>query len=124
MSTRFNPYHKNKITKFEKTNKRFRRTRFDEEKIKNFDFESGLISKNIKKYNFTNYAKDANDEVYNYVLDYYISFLNSDFSFISKDFNMDEEELKFGDRVSRLLNISSSPQFHHWSFSKNSTFSR
>lgn len=105
MLTKFNSCHQNEITRFEKTNKRFRRTVFNEEEIDNFDFESGLISKNIKEYKFTNYAQSMNDDVYNYVLDYYISYLNDDFSFISRDFNMDEEELKPNYKILRLLNI-------------------
>lgn len=97
-------------TKFKKNSKfsksRFCRTKFDDKIIKNLDFESGLISKNIKSLKFTNFAVDATDEVYNYVLNYYIQYLNGDYSFVNTDFNMDEGGgMRISDRTLRLLSI-------------------
>lgn len=109
------------LRKFNKKNakfckSRFNRTRFDNDIINKFNFESGLISKKIEDLHFTNYAVDTNDEAYNYVLSYYINYLDNDYSFINTDFNMDEAEgLNINYRTLRLLDILSKVQNQKYS---------
>ena len=68
------------------------------------DFSDGLISKKIPQLHFTNYAKSENEDGFNIVLDYYIRYLNGDYSFID-DFTFDEDGIDGGYRAERLLKI-------------------
>ena len=68
------------------------------------DFEFGLISKDIEKYHFINYADSQDDEAYNYILDYYVSYLSGDYSFINY-FDFDDEGISPGYRADRLFGI-------------------
>lgn len=70
--------------------------------INKFNFEKGLISKNDEKNKFVNFARENGEAVYNLVIDYYISYLNNDYSFL-KEFIVDE--LTPGYRVDRLFRI-------------------
>lgn len=83
-------------------NSRFTKTILDSSNINRIDFERGLISKNIKDFKFVNYANSQDEVVYSIVTDYYIRYLEKDYSFID-EFEMDE--LKKGYRVDRLLSI-------------------
>lgn len=88
-------------------NSRFSKTIFDKSNINRINFERGLISKNIKEFNFVNYANSQDETIYNIVVDYYIRYLGGDYSFID-EFEMDE--LKPNYRVDRLLDIINSIQ--------------
>lgn len=71
--------------------------------IKSFNFERGLKSKNIPTYHFTNFAKDQNDEAYDITLNYYMRFLDNDYSFFDEFYV--EEELYYNYREDRLFDI-------------------
>lgn len=83
----------------------FNKSIFDIKLISSFNFEKGLISKDIPEYSFNNFANSTSDEEYNLVINYYIGYLNGDYSFLDNDFDMDEDILQFSDRVKRLFNI-------------------
>lgn len=89
--------------KFSPSIERFSKNKFGISSIKTFDFEFGLKSKNLPDCNFTNFANSQDEEVYNLVMDYYISYLNNDYSFLDSDFEMDE--LDPGYRAERLFDI-------------------
>lgn len=88
--------------RFNNGKSRFSKTIFDSSSIGKIDFERGLVSKKNKDLNFVNYANNQDEKVYNIVMDYYIRYLEKDYSFID-EFEMDE--LTDGYRVDRLLNI-------------------
>ena len=103
MQTKFNNSNiKNKFAVNLKQSDRFTKKIIDTQIIKDFNFEKGLISKNDKENMFINYAKYGDEEVYNLVMDYYIRYLSGDYSFLD-EFEVDE--LTYGDRVERLLEI-------------------
>lgn len=89
-------------------NSKFQNNRFEKqyryEDYNITDFSFGLKSKNIPEHHFTNFAKDYEDKAYNMVLQYYIQYLEHDFSFID-DFEFEEDSLNKGYRVDRLFEI-------------------
>lgn len=87
--------------------KRIDKKSFDIINISKFDFEKGLISKNDKENNFTNFFKCKEELGYELIEEYYIRFLDNDYSFL------DEFEVGYltsGDRVNRLFDIIKSVQ--------------
>lgn len=93
---------KNMQNRFSNGKNRFSKPTFNSSSVNKVNFERGLISKKNKKLNFVNYANNQNEKVYNIVIDYYIRYLENDYSFID-EFEMDE--LSGGERVDRLLDI-------------------
>lgn len=91
------------LNRFSPTIGRFSKNSFSISSIKSFNFEFGLKSNNLPNLYFTNFASSQDEEVYNLVLDYYISYLNNDYSFLDSDFEMDE--LDPGYRAERLFDI-------------------
>lgn len=89
-------------------NSRFQRNQFERpqkyEEYNITDFSFGLKSKNIKSQHFTNFAKSYDDDAYDSVLQYYIQYLEQDYSFID-DFEFDEDGIDKGYRVDRLFEI-------------------
>ena len=84
------------------SSKRFAKNIIDVEDIENFDFESGLISKNDEANQFINYLKYNNETGYELIEEYYLKYLYNDYSFLNE---FELHELTRGDRVDRLLNI-------------------
>ena len=93
--------------RFNNNKSRFFKSSFDSSSISKISFEQGLVSKNIKDFQFVNYANSQDEIVYNIVVDCYIRFLEKDYSFID-EFEMDE--LTEGYRVDRLLDIINTVQ--------------
>ncbi len=77
-------------------------TRFENIPFNKFDFESGLISVDLPKHSFINKASSEKEEIYDCVVDMYLSYLENDFSFIN-GFQGDEILLDF--KAERLLDI-------------------
>lgn len=90
------------LNKFSQTNNKFSKQLLFSSSIDKIDFERGLVSKNVSEFNFINYANNQDEYCYNLVLDYYIRYLDGDYSFLD-EFEMDELTINY--RVDRLLNI-------------------
>ena len=82
--------------------KRINSKKFNIESIGKFDFERGLISKSDDNLYFTNFLKEANEQGYQLVEEYYIRFLENDYSFLDE---FEVNEVTKGFRADRLLKI-------------------
>jgi hypothetical protein len=70
--------------------------------FENFNFEKGLKSINSKKLYFINNASSESEEVYDYIINVYLMFLDKDYSFFD-EFVCDELIPDY--KADRLLNI-------------------
>lgn len=104
MLTKFSKDNKtsNKFKIETPSSKRFAKNIIDITDITNFDFESGLISKNDEVNQFINYLKYNNELGYEIIEEYYLKYLYNDYSFLNE---FELYELTPGDRVDRLLSI-------------------
>ena len=76
--------------------------RFETNKIKNFNFEKGLVSVDSPLLFFINKAKSEDEIAYNTIVEMYLRYLEEDYTFID-EFVMDE--VYFDYRAERLLKI-------------------
>lgn len=84
-----------------------KKTRFIPVNMKTFNFEKGLISVDLPKLYFINKTVDENEEVYNIILEMYISYLNGSFNFLD---NFLFDELIPDYKTERLLDILNATQ--------------